>query len=283
MSLSVVLAIIFPVVSVALFKEFEKRGVDSFPAIVFNYLGAIIIGTILFVTPTQLTQFQHQPWFISSLVVGFFFILNFYLIAKATVNNGVSIATFANKISLVFPVVFTIFYFNESSNWIKITGIIIALLSIYLLTFSRVKDKSNKYVLFPLFIFVCTGIMESVINYTQKIYFELENEIGYFVISSFMISFLIGIVILFFIKKSFNLKNIVGGLILSISNTFGLYFFVKALNEYADSTTVLPIMNIGTLLLAILVGFFFYKEKLNSRNKIGFMLALLSILLLTLF
>ncbi len=283
MSISIILAIVFPVISVLLFKEFEKKNIEALPAIVFNYLGAIVIGLFLFVTPVQLTEIHQQDWFYSSLIVGFFFILNFYLIAKTAISHGVSIATFSNKISLVFPVVFTILYFQEPSNWSKIIGIILALISIYLLTFKRLNKSKNKFFLFPIFIFVCTGILESVINYTQKVHFVQENEIGYFVISAFFVSFLLGIGLLFFKKGAFQIKNILGGLILSISNTFGLYFFVKSLNENQDSTSVLPIMNIGTLLLAVLVGFFLYKEKLTARNWVGVFLSIVAIFLLTSF
>lgn len=281
MSFSVILAIVFPVFSVLLFKEFEKRNVEVLPAIVFNYLGAIFIGLFLFVTPAQLIESPSQPWFYSSLVVGFFFIINFYFIAKATVNNGVSIATFSNKISLVFPVIFTIIYFNEPTGALKIAGIFLALLSIYLLTFKGINNKSGAFLLFPILIFVFTGIMETLINYTQKLYFNHDNEIGYFVITSFAISFLMGIIVLVFKKNSFKMKSIIAGLTLSISNTFGLYFFVKALNEHEDSTSVLPILNIGTLLLAILAGTFFYHEKLTLRNWVGIGLSLLAILFLT--
>ena len=62
----------------------------------------------------------------------------------------------------------------------------------------------------------------------------------------------------------------------------GLYYFIKSLNENADSTSVLPVMNICTLILAILLGIIFYKEKLTKSNWIGFSLAILSIILLTL-
>jgi uncharacterized membrane protein len=41
-------------------------------------------------------------------------------------------------------------------------------------------------------------------------------------------------------------------------------------------------MNICTLILAILLGIIFYKEKLTKSNWIGFSLAILSIILLTL-
>ena len=280
MSLSIVLAILFPVFSVLLFKEFDKRNVDTLTAIVFNYLGAIILGLFLFVTPNQLASVHLQDWFVPALIIGGLFLLNFFLIAKTAINQGVSVATFSNKISLVFPVIFTIFYFGESTNFWKITGIVLALVSIFLLT---IKSSKSIIGLYPLFIFVCTGIAETLINYTQKKFFTDSNEIGYFVISAFMISFVLGVIFLLVKRVKLRVKNITAGLLLSIPNTFGLYYFVKSLNQNIDSTSVLPVMNIGTLLFAILVGYFLYKEKLTVLNWLGVIAAILSISFLTIF
>ena len=282
MILTVLLSIAFPVVSVLLFKEFDKREVDTLPAIVFNYLGAILLGSVLFISPVQLIQIHVQDWFWSAIVVGALFLFNFFLIAKTAVNQGVSVATFANKISLVFPVIFTVLYFGESAGILKIIGIALALCSVYLLTFKSSSLPKSPFGLFPLFIFVFTGIAELLINFTQKIYFTSDSEISYFVIACFSISFVLGIGILLFQNKRIRRKEVAAGLLLSLPNTFGLYFFIKALNSFQDSSSILPIMNIGTLLLAIFVGFILYQEKLTNRNWLGVLAAFASILILTL-
>lgn len=285
MSLSILLAIFFPVVSVLLFKEFDKREVDTLPAIVFNYFGAILLGLVLFVTPNQFVLIHQQDWFVSALVVGGLFLLNFFLIAKTAVHQGISIATFSNKISLVFPVIFTIVYFGESTSILKIVGIALALLSIFLLTFKSVNSKfpSKGSASYPLLIFVFTGIAETLINFTQKKWFTSADEISYFVVSAFFISFVLGVVLLVVKKIKISRKSFVAGLVLSIPNTFGLYYFIQALNQNFDSSSVLPIINIGTLMFAILIGYFLYKEDLTPRNWLGVIAAIGSILLLSSF
>ncbi len=285
MSVSILLAIFFPVISVLLFKEFDKRNIDTITAIVFNYFGAILLGLVLFVTPSQLVTMHQQDWFGSALVVGGLFLLNFFLIAKTAIQQGVSVATFANKISVVFPVVFTIVYFGELTSVLKIAGIAMALLSIFLLTFKSATAKltSKSIALYPLFIFVFTGIAETLINFTQKKWFASTHEIGYFVVSAFLISFVLGLVLLVVKRVKLTLKNCAAGLVLSIPNTFGLYYFIRALNQHFDSSSVLPIINIGTLMFAILVGYFLYRENLTPRNWFGVIAAILSILLLSAF
>lgn len=278
---TVLLAIIFPVISIVLFKEFEKQEVDSFSAIVFNYLGAIFIGLGIFITPEQFIETPQQPWFVPAIIMGILFILNFYLIAKTTIYHGISMATFANKISLIIPIVFTILYFAEPATWSKITGVLLALVSIYLLTLYDSKKTGDKLTLFPLFVFICTGIAETFINFSQKIYLSNEGDLSYFVIGSFACSFMLGFTLLLFRAKLINMRNVLAGLILSLPNTFGIYFFIKALNQSDDSSSVLPIINIGALVLAVVLGILLYKEKFSFSKLGGLLLVFLSIILLS--
>lgn len=283
MSLSLILAIVFPVISVALFKEFEKREVNSLQAIIFNYFGAVIIGLFLFITPNQLTEINSQPWFYSSIFVGFLFLLNFYLIAKAAIINGISIATFSNKISLIIPVLFTVIYLNESLTYLKWIGILLALGSIYLITRSNNQEENNRMkFVFPLLIFLFTGILESLINWTQKTHFQTSDEVSYFTISSFGISLVFGILILLIQWKKIELKNLIAGLILSVPNTLGVFFFIQALNQNSNSSSILPVLHIGSLTLAVVIGYFVYKEKINRINLIGIGVAIAAIILLQL-
>ena len=240
-----------------------------------------MLGMFLFVSPIQLIQVHSQEWFWSSVLVGGLFLLIFFLIAKTAINQGVSIATFANKISLVFPVLFTVIYFGEPAGLLKIAGVLLALHSIYLLTVKSSPLPKSPIGLFPLFIFLFTGIAESAINYTQKVYFIHDSEISYFVIACFSVSFVLGCGLLFFQKKIIKQKEVAAGLLLSIPNTFGLYFFIKSLSNVSDSSALLPIINIATLLLAILVGVFLYQEKLTKRNWWGILIAIFSIIILT--
>lgn len=278
---TILLAIIFPVISIVFFKEFEKQKVDSFSAIVFNYLGAIFIGLAVFVTPEQFIETPQQPWFVPAIIMGLLFILNFYLIARTTIYHGISMATFANKISLIIPIIFTILYFAESATWSKIMGVLLALISIYLLTLYDSKQTGDKLTVFPLLVFFCTGIAETFINFSQKIYLSTEGDLSYFVVGSFACSFVLGFILLLFRAKSITMRNLLAGLLLALPNTFGIYFFIKALNQNDDSSTVLPIINIGALVLAVVLGILLYKEKFSFSKLGGLLLVFLSIILLS--
>ena len=279
--IDIILAIALPVFSVVLFKEFDKHKVNTLHAIIFNYLGAIIIGLFLFVTPSQLIDLPKSPYLWQSILIGFLFLFNFYIIARTAQLRGVSFATFANKMSIGIPILITVLWYNELVSVSKTIGIFLTFFAIFFITRNKKsKDNNSKLIWLPLAVFVFTGIAETIINVTQKDYFNDSSEIGLFVITSFLFSFLFGIIILISQLKKITFRSLVAGLVLSIPNTLGVYFFVKCLNSSVDSTSILPVLHIGSLVLSIFIGYVIYKDKLTVINWIGIAVAFIAIFFL---
>jgi len=57
--------------------------------------------------------------------------------AMTAQKNGVSVASISGKMSVVVPVLFGVFLYNESASFFKVIGIGIALVAVYL---SSVKE-----------------------------------------------------------------------------------------------------------------------------------------------
>ena len=55
-------------------------------------------------------------------------------------KNGLSVASVASKMSVIIPILFGIYVYNESYRIIKIIGIILALIAVYL---TSLKQKDN--------------------------------------------------------------------------------------------------------------------------------------------
>ena len=84
----------------------------------------------------------HEPWFPYSIVLGLLFISGFNILAKTVQNIGVTLASVAQKMSLVISVSFTLWYFSESLNALKIIGFIAAFLSIILVNLQGKNDMN---------------------------------------------------------------------------------------------------------------------------------------------
>ena len=266
------------------FKLFDLFKINTFQAIVVNYAIACAAGIIGYAKPINLIELPNYSWFGGAVFLGFLFILIFNLMAITTQRSGLSVVSVSTKMSVVIPIAFGLFYYNENAGLLKISGIILALIAVYLVS---VKDNTSKLVsknelLFPILVFLGSGIIDTTIKYLETSYVE-QDDISLFSAVIFLTAFVIGISILMFKvlrqNEKIKFKNLVGGLALGIPNYYSIYFLVKALrNPQLESSVVFTLNNAGILICAVLLGILFFREKLSRKNWLGFFLALISII-----
>jgi len=103
----------------------------------------------------------------------------------------------------------------------------------------------------------------------------------------FSIAALSGLIFSPFRKKPvagyFKTDVLVTGSILGIINFGSLYGIVMALeSKVFDSSIIFGVNNIGIVVLSVLLALVLFKEKLSSRNKLGIVLSVITIVLLSL-
>src|SRR4051812_9217330 len=109
------LSIVCTALLILAFKIFERRGIPVFHAIVYNYLSATICAVMFLPDKSRLLSGQvlSSTWLPLSLVLGSMFIIIFNLISVTTVKYGVSTASVAMKLGLVFPVLLAFTMYGE--------------------------------------------------------------------------------------------------------------------------------------------------------------------------
>lgn len=269
-----------------MFKLFDIYKVDTFQAIVVNYLVAAISGFIAFNGSIEVEQITTASWLPGTLFLGVLFIVIFNLMAVTTQRSGLSVVSVATKMSVVIPILFGLFYYNEASGWLKITGIVVALIAVYLASIKEQEQtpKFKNNLLLPILVFLGSGIIDTSIKFLEDKYVE-EADIPIFSALIFSTAFILGICALLYqiIAKKVRLefKNLIGGIALGIPNYFSIYFLVRALRAPGlDSSSVFTVNNIGIVMLATFIGLIFFKEKLSKKNWLGIALALASIALI---
>ena len=281
------LSIIFTTGLILIFKLFQRFEIDNFQAIVFNYIIAGSICIFLSDTDFSPSQIIHQEWFNSSFIIGLFFICVFNLVAYSAQKIGIAITSVSTKISLCIPVIFGFIYYGDSINILKVTGIFLALISIY---FTSKKESSadginRNYILVPIILFVCTGLLDLILIYRQETY-EIVNK-GLELEFSAMLYTTAGcigvpILIFKFLKgHEIELKNVIAGIGLGIPNVLSIVFFLKCLNHFPESTFVFPINNMGIVATSAIFASILFKEHLSKINWLGIVIAMLSILLIS--
>jgi len=207
--------------------------------------------------------------------------------AITTQRSGLSVVSVATKMSVVIPIIFGLLYYHEHLGIFKTIGIVLALFAVYL---SSIKNKHGitirrQNLLFPALVFIGSGIIDTGIKYIEE-GFVAPEDVALFSSTLFLSAGCMGLVILA-VKKlmgtlQFEAKSIVGGIALGIPNFFTVFFLVLALrSDLLESSGIFVVNNIGVVASSTLAGIVLFKEKLIPKNWIGFVLAIISILLVT--
>lgn len=281
-----VLSVLFATGLFVIFKYFGIYKVDVLKAIVVNYIVAFILGFVFTEKSISILEIHLQPWFYGAMFLGALFVSIFFVMAMTAQRNGVSVTSVAGKMSVVIPILFGVLLYNESVTILKVIGILIALIAVYLASVKDEKNTAKKAgMLFPILLFFGSGVIDTTLKYVQ-VNFVPKEEVSVFSGSLFGFAAVFGLMILIYksIKKreAFGLKNILAGIILGVPNYFSIVFLIKALQtEGFESSTLFTINNVGVVVVSTLVGLLLFKEHFSTKNKIGVILAILGIVLVT--
>ena len=284
------LSIVTNTALILILKSFRKFEVNTLQAIVVNYFTAGTIGILLSGMPVPLSQVPQQEWSWVPPVLGVLFISIFLLLAKTAQTIGVSVATVANKMSLVIPVIAAIIFYKESVNALQITGLVIAIISVYLTSLPPQKDLSEKkssvlkYLWMPTVIFFGSGMLDALVNHAQMKLVP-DSHLPLFLSLCFFSAVTIGITVILIrrikLGEKFEKKSLLAGICLGIPNYFSIYGITRALgSDLMDSSALFPVNNMGIVALAAISALLIFKEKFSITNWLGILLSLGAIALI---
>ena len=271
------LSIIFTICLFLFFKEFDRRKINTLQAITFNYLSAGVLSLLLGHSSYNYENVILSDWFLPTFLLGIFFIVMFNVMAITTQRLGVTVGSLASKMSLIIPVFAALLFQGDEWTFLKIIGIAVALLSVYLTV--KKDDHQSGPIYLALILFVGAGLLDTVLSHIQFLYLDTPQSKDYFTTTVFLVAFGVGGILLLFKKQSLTLKNIIAGILLGIPNYFSIFFVLRSLDSM-ESSLVFPILNIGVVILSALIGWGYYKEHLSRLNWLGVILAISSIYIL---
>ena len=266
-----------------IFRAFSQFKVNTFTAIVINYLVAGITGIIINGEAIDLNRMFLSEWSINGLVLGVVFISLFNIMAITAQKFGASVASIANKMALIIPVVFAILVYGDSLNVLKGIGIVLALLGVYLATVKPSQEKKQfniKLFAIPIILFLGSGFIDTFLKYTQEYQLTTEQDSKLFTSLTFLTAFIIGLIVMLIDKSKRNLKlpSIIAGVILGIVNYGSIYFLIRTLEgANLESSVIFPINNMGVVILTTFLSLLIFKESFSIKNKIGVALSIIAI------
>jgi len=266
------------------FKLFNKFGLDTLVAIVVNYFTCVLVGSLVlghFAIPPDLFS---KSWFPHAVALSAMFPTTFFLYSKAINTAGVGVSTIFQKISLIAPAIIAIMIFGEPLSMLKALGILLAILALFLLQFNKDMSLKSEGLKYLILVFLGSCFIDSYL-YLLEAYKIAPNGDIEFVSTLFLFAGIFGFAYLllnaFSVKRTIKSKDIIGGIMLGIPNFFSIYLILYLLGKGWNGSTVFPVNNVGVLLLSVIFGVLFFKEKINSSKFAGIVLAILAIYLIT--
>ncbi|PQB04016.1 DMT family transporter [Aureitalea marina] len=270
------------------FKLFERFNVKLLPAIVGNYITAFSLGMLVNPVVPGLGEITEKPWFLYAISLGVVFIVVFNLMGMTTQRHGLSVVSVATKMSLIVPILFGLIYYKESMSAGKIAGIVLALIAVYMTTTNprTAQGMGLRSVLLPTLVFLGSGFIDTSLKYLEQRFVDPE-EVALFSGIIFGGAAIIGLLILLYRYLRFRelpkLRDALGGLALGIPNFFSVYFLVRTLqSDFMPSSGIFTLNNVAIVLSSTLLGILLFKELLSRRNWVGVLLAVISIIAVSL-
>jgi drug/metabolite transporter (DMT)-like permease len=261
------------------FKNIKEKGAHNFSVILTNYWVAGLTGVIVAWNMAPNTNIT-LPLLVFAAILGLAFILIFMVMSNTTQVHGVGTASVASKMSVVIPVCIGLVAYQESLNTGKLIGLVLALISVYLVSYSKNKTKSAQWWL-PVVLFIGSGIIDTLLKKGQVLFHE--SGLSYWLIPLiFMFAAIYGTAYGLFTKKlHLKKKEIKLGISLGAINYASILFLILTLAQPTfESSSIFPINNVGVVTLSALLGFTIYKEKITKHKVLGILLAIVATLLI---
>lgn len=211
-----------------------------------------------------------------------------WLSLRALKLGSMSYTTVIGASSMIIPALSGMIFWKESVSVSQISGVILMLVSLNFAV-GRSQEKSK---MTAEWMICCLGsaLLSGGIGVLQKIHQSsvYADELNMFLSLSFLISFIVSVVQVFATrqtgdvccKRSIHVTAwiilcVTGGICVALANQINLY-----LAGAMDSMIFFPVVNGGGLLLTVGTGVIFLKERFSSRQTVGMVLGIVSVLLL---
>lgn len=259
----------------ALGKQYARRGGVALP---FN-INKAVIGTILFLVFGLLRGFSwHMQTMLFGIGYGISLCISMHTGFKALSMGPMALTSIIASFSLLIPFLFGIILWNESLSLLKVIGIILLLLSIFLINIKKENGFSAKWLFYALTTLLANGIC-SVIQKMHQIKFPALYR------TEFMFWALLCVAIILLVtyktkgdqqtNLEFSLLGTASGIANCLANYITLY-----LSATENASVLFPIISVANIMAVWIIGILFFKERLRCFQTIGLLTGVISVVFL---
>ena len=256
-----------------------KKNLDNLNTTLLNYIAACGISAAGFLMKMQGGQeraFTGRITVPLALFAGVIYLVCLLYVQKAIAQTGPSATTMFNRLSMVFPVLVSIFVFHEHAGIVRWLGIALAIAS--LIIFNWEGGVRFQGVLMQLWI--AGGIAELCNSLFARLCPQ-EDKPFYMTLVFGTAGLLTAALLIRRKGPKISGREVLLGLAIGCVNLGSASFTVSALQRLPNSI-VYPTITVSIILLTTVIGVLFFGDKLEKKHKIAMAAAIAAVIILNL-
>lgn len=212
------------------------------------------------------------------LISGILFLGAFVLLQWNIRQNGVSLPSTFMKLGVVVPTLMAITLFGETPTFVQIAGIVMVIIAIILIQSGKSQDKAANYGAL-----IALLLVGGAANVMTKVYdfYGVEALKNHFLFYNFGVAFLLCVMLCLWKKQGLGLMDALFGFLIGVPNYLSSLFLLLSL-ESVPAVVAYPTSSVGSIVLVLICGRLFFKERLTRRQLWCIGLILVALVLLNL-
>lgn len=259
-------------------KQYAKKGGT---AAVFN-LNKALSGSAVFLLVWLLfgTSF-HMPTLFYGILYGLFLSVSMFTGFRALALGPMALTGMIASFSLIIPFVFGVAVWKEPITILGWVGIALLCLSVAIIQFHREKGLSLTWAIYAFLTLLANGVCSLIQKYHQICY-PGEGRVQFMLVALVVVaisSFVLYAVKAWRGKIKFSLSptGIAAG---AMNGTAG--FITLYMAAAVGASVLFPLTSVLQVMVTLLAGWLFFKERISARQAIGLFLGMFACLLLNL-
>lgn len=262
-------------------KYLKAKGFDVFQMIAWNYLSASILCYYWFKTDLTHISFNHTPWWLI-LVLAVLLPSIFLCLAKSLQFAGILKTEIAQRLAVILSLLAAYFIFGEQFSQIKLIGVVLGIIAILAIIIGQATEQASKGInlksaLFLFSVWAGYAAIDVLLKYSSSLGLQSAVTLNLAFIGAFILS----IAYIAITQPYWQPKNIFTGLVLGVLNFANIALYVKAHMLFKETPAIVFAgMNILVVVLGVLSGVIFFKERLQAYTWIGLVSGIVAVLCL---
>lgn len=261
-----------------LWKWSQRRSLSAPVVVSTNYLTIAALLMVYFAGQGTLS-FSYPVLLVGS-ATGLSFIVSMLVMTHALERTNVGPVLTSFRLSILVPIVYGIVIWDENATSLQYLGIILALLSLILMTWNRNTDDnttSQRSLALILAIFGLQGISHCCLRWVH--YADLDPQRMHVLAITTLSAGIVGALFVLVRRQMPKAREISMGLGIGLFNLVALGASLTALSLY-QGTLFFPLNGSAVVILDNLCAHYLWREPLNRMGLLGAGLGIVSILLI---